>query len=118
MRVVPGVAVRRRRGDDGNTTGAEHVLDHPLLIGHEGLHDLDCAVCERDSCGLGPVAECLLYTLEGITSDWVELYPHRSTITGRDTAAVIVSELNDDVVAAHDLADESAPETFADVGPG
>lgn len=54
----------------------------------------------------------------GIISGWVGSYAHRSTITGCDTAAVIVSELNDDVVAAHNLADESAPETFADVGPG
>lgn len=48
----------------------------------------------------------------------MESCAHRSTITSRDTATVIVSELNNDVVAAHDLADEGAPETLADVGPG
>lgn len=44
------------------------------------------------------------------------LCTHRSSITGGDAAAVVVSEFDDDIVSAYNLTDESGPETLPDVG--
>lgn len=40
---------------------------------------------------------------------------HRSTIAGSDTAAIVVAEFDDDIVSAHNLADEGSPKTFPDI---
>lgn len=119
MRSVPSISVRSGRGDYRNTAGINDIQNHLFLVSHKGLHDLDGAIRKRDGCGLGAIAKCLvlhqyrffiIYNYHGII-----LCTHRSPITGGNTAAIIVSEFDDDVVSAYNLADQRSPKTFSDV---
>lgn len=56
---VPGISVWSGGGDHGNTAGIDDVLDHPFLVGHKCLHNLDSTVRKRDGGGLGAITECL-----------------------------------------------------------
>lgn len=120
---VPSISVRGSRRDYRNAAGINDVQNHPFLVSHKGLHDLDGAICKRDGCGLSAIAKCLvwwekLYQYHFIinwNSHGIILCTHRSPITGGNTATIVVSEFDDDVISAYNLADQRSPKTFPDV---